>query len=405
MSNFFLNSLKYIIISGASKGFNYLLLIYLAIEGYSDQYVAILLLLSLEQLLSLLLPLNNSHIIYSKTITNYNRITNKLISSSIIVSVIYFLIFFCFKNSIYTYFGVNYLVIYISLFVSMLINAYLVYLTNYFKIIEKHNKALLIQALLTISFLFIVIFMIFLDNKILSFFLGKALGLVVIFIIVKLLNYNEFKFKFRLLNLDEFKKMINLFSISILGWISGLGFMNLAKIYTTSEELVKIGYILTICNVFLLINIGINSVYNPLIKKYLLFDDFKATLKTKNYTLLIYLTVALVSIVLYYSFVNIFSFNNNKINNILLIFPFTVLIFSLNSFQSVSQPFYMINEKFKTYNVLNILAYVIWIVLLFSCLSFGYSNFIWFLMGIHFFKALFSYSYASNTFFLKEFYK
>ena len=83
--NKFFKSLSYIVVSGASKGLNYVLLLYLAVGQYSEQYIAILLLFSLEQILSLVLPLNQSNIIYSKSISDYKLITNKLISSSLII--------------------------------------------------------------------------------------------------------------------------------------------------------------------------------------------------------------------------------------------------------------------------------------------------------------------------------
>ncbi|MBU2949622.1 hypothetical protein KO493_02795 [Tamlana agarivorans] len=392
---FFVNSLKYIIVSGASKGFNYVVLLYLAIGAFSEQYVAILLLLSLEQLLSLLLPLNNSHIIYSKTITTYEFITNKLISSSLIVLIIYVLLFFLTKQIAYAYFEVKTLIVYLCLFTSMIINAYMAYLTNYYKLIEEHDKALLIQALLFISFVSIIISIIFIDNKIIAFFVGKAGGLLIALLLVKILKLNKFKFKFVVLTLDEFKKMINLFSISVLGWVSGLGFMNLAKIYSTSEELVKVGYIINLCNVFLLISIGINSIYNPLIKKYFLAGDYKNTIGTRIKTLFIYLSIAGMAFLVFLLLNNVFPFDwNLKAKDILLVFPFTIVIFIFNSFQSVAQPFYMINEKFKTYNIINLAAYFAWGLIMVVCLYLGYNNFVLFLLLLHFFKGLFSYSYV-----------
>lgn len=84
-------------------------------------------------------------------------------------------------------------------------------------------------------------------------------------------------------------KMINLLSVGVLGWIPGLGFMNIAKLYAPPEELPNIGYVLNICNVFLLVSIGINFVDNPLIKKYLLDNNSNKAFKTQTRTLGIYL--------------------------------------------------------------------------------------------------------------------
>ena len=92
---------------------------------------------------------------------------------------------------VYNYFDIDNLIVFISLFLSMYINAYLVYLTNYYKLTEKHNKALLIQGLLFLSFVLIVASIIFIEDKIVAFFLGKAIGLFLVLLITVKLNLNK----------------------------------------------------------------------------------------------------------------------------------------------------------------------------------------------------------------------
>lgn len=198
-TQFLSNSLKYIFVSGISKGFNYLILLYFAVGIYTEQYITILLLLSFEQLLSLTLPLNNSSIIYSKKIEDYGLITNKLISSSLLLTLVYVLGFFLIRDQIYKYFNINEILIFISIFISIIINAYLVYLSNYYKLVEKHNSALLIQLFFLISFISIVAFIFVIENKILAFFLGKTTGLLLILIFLKAFKLDLIKFKFKLL--------------------------------------------------------------------------------------------------------------------------------------------------------------------------------------------------------------
>ena len=113
----FLISLKYIIVSGASKGFNYILLFYFAIGVYSEQYITILLLLSLEQILSLLLPLNHSSLIYSKSITNYKLITNKMTTNSIVMVLLFVFSYIIFNNQVSDYYEVDNITVFISIFV------------------------------------------------------------------------------------------------------------------------------------------------------------------------------------------------------------------------------------------------------------------------------------------------
>lgn len=392
---FFFNSLKYILVSGFSKGFNYLILLYFAVGIYSEQYVTILLLLSLEQLLSLLLPLNNSNIIYSKNILIYDKITNKLISSSFLIIAIYLLFFLLFRQNFYNYFETENNLIFLSIFISILINAYMVYLTNYYKLVEEHNKALLIQFLYFISFIAIITAVFVFDNKILAFFLGKSIGLIVMLILVKILKLDITKFKPNYLNLEEWKKIINLFSVSILGWLSGLGFMNLAKLYAAPENLVTIGYILNLWNVFLLISTGINSVYNPLIKKYLLQDNFVKAKNSKNKVLFIYVVVSLFVLFAYY-LVDATSVleSYNKVNEVFSVLPYTILIFLISAFYYVIHPFYLANDKFGTFNRINIISHLLWGSLILILTYLNLKNYIWFLVFLYFFKCITLYIYA-----------
>lgn len=406
-TKFFLDSVGYILVSGASKGFNYLLLLYLAAGAFSKEYVTILLLLSLEQILTIILPLNNPYIIYSKNIVTYEDITNKLITNSLMVVGLYVFIFLIFRNSIYEYFETDYLIVFASILINITVNSYAVYLSNYYKVIERHKTAFLVQALLLISFISIVVTMFFIENKVLAFFLGKAIGFIIILILFRLLKLNFVKYKFLTLNLTELKYFFNLLSVSILGWVSGLGFMNIAKIYSTDLELVKIGYVLNLLNVFLLLSIGVNSVYNPLIKKNIIQGDSEKTIKIKNNTLYIYLVIVLLSFTAYFALNSIFSANSYpRINEIISVLPYAILIFLFSVFQSVAHPFYLTYNKFRTFNVINILSYLFWVFIIVSLSFFGFKEYIWFLVIIYFLKASIAYIYARmsfmNTHYLKQ---
>ncbi len=395
------DSFSYIFVSGASKGFNYILLLYFAVGIYSQQYVSILLLLSLEQILSLLLPLNQSSIIYSKSISNHQNITNKIITSSFLVVFVIILMFFLLKNVIYNYFDVHLIIVYISIFVSMLINSYMVYLTNYYKLIEEHKKALLIQGLLLITFISIIGSILFFKNIIVAFFLGKAIGLLIVLAIVIAFNLQKFQFKLDYLNWTEIKQILNLFSVSILGWLSGLGFMNLAKQYSNTNELAEIGYILNVFNVFLLFSVGVNSIYGPIIRNHLMQKALNKALIIKSRVLIIYLSVGILFFLAYLLFS---EFNlDQKSKTIISIVPYVLLIYIFNAFNWVSQPFYLILNKFKDYNLVNIITYVVWAFLILICSFFEYQNYIWFLIAIHVFKGLFSYFYAKMNFMTRKY--
>ncbi|MFY0712114.1 hypothetical protein J1D01_00425 [Seonamhaeicola sp. NFXS20] len=398
IDNSFFKSLSYIFVSGASKGFNYIILLYLAVGVYLEYYVTILLLMSMEQILSLLLPLNQSSVIYSKTIVDYKSITNKLLSSSLLITLLCIVVFLVTKELFYSYFGTHKIIVFMSIFISMIINSYLTYLTNYYKLIEKHGKALLIQGLLMISFGSILLHIIFVEDKVVAFFLGKSVGLLLVLVFVTTLNLTKFKFEMGFLSLKEIKQVLNLFSVSTLGWISGLGFMNLAKIYSTPTQLTDIGYVLNIFNVFLLISIGINSVYGPLIKKNITNNNLDKVIKIKNKTLIIYLSIAIIIIIFYLVFQNLNLSFNDRIVKVTSALPFAVLLYVFNVFHWVSQPFYMVNNKFNNYNYINIISYVIWAIIIIVGLYFEYKTFIIFLILIHLIKGLLSYFYAKIKF-------
>jgi len=397
MKLFFLNSVKYIIVSGASKGLNYLILLYFAVGIYSEQYVIILLLLSLEQLLSLFLPLNNSNIIYSKNITSYNVISNKLISTSILIVLIYILFFLFFQTYFYRYFGIDNLLVYVSIFISMIINGYMVYLTNYYKVIEKHNKALLVQSFYFITFIVIITLVLLLENKILAFFLGKATGLVLVLLLLKIYKLDFTKFKIAFLSKKEYKSILNLFSVSILGWLSGLGFMNLAKIYASQDNLVLVGYMLNLWNIFLLLSTGINAVYHPLIKKFILQNNFKKAVNVKTKALFIYLGLSLL-IYLFYLIIFKLQFLENypKINAVFSMLPYTLLLFVFSIFYYVTHPFYLAYEKFGLFNIINLLSHTLWFLSFLLLTYLGFDNYIWFLILLYFIKSMTIYLYAES---------
>jgi hypothetical protein len=396
-TQFLSNSLKYIFVSGISKGFNYLILLYFAVGIYTEQYITILLLLSFEQLLSLTLPLNNSSIIYSKKIEDYGLITNKLISSSLLLTLVYVLGFFLIRDQIYKYFNINEILIFISIFISIIINAYLVYLSNYYKLVEKHNSALLIQLFFLISFISIVAFIFVIENKILAFFLGKTTGLLLILIFLKAFKLDLIKFKFKLLTLDEVKKIANLFSVGILGWISGLGFINLAKMYASPENLITIGYVLNLWNIFLLISIGINAVYHPLIKKQIINNKIAKAKKLKNKALIIYLFIGLLFFMSYLIIQKTeMLVLYPKINAIFSVIPYTIILFVFSVFYYVIHPFYLANDKFGIFNILNIISYAVWVFVMLIGVHFGFKNYLYFLFLLYFLKSIFLYIYAEK---------
>ncbi|TGV03843.1 hypothetical protein [Flavivirga rizhaonensis] len=272
----------------------------------------------------------------------------------------------------------------------------MVYLTNYYKLIEEHKKALLIQGLLLITFLSIIGSIYIFKNIIVAFFLGKAIGLLIVLVIVIVFNLQKFQFKLDYLNWNEIKQILNLFSVSVLGWLSGLGFMNLAKQYSNTNELAEIGYILNVFNVFLLFSVGVNSIYGPIIRNHLMQKALNKALKIKSRVFIVYLSVGVLFFLVYILFS---EFNlNQKSKAIINVVPYVLLIYIFNAFNWVSQPFYLILNKFKDYNLVNIITYLVWGFLILMCSYFEYQNYIWFLIAIHFFKGLFSYFYAKMNF-------
>ena len=386
------NTLKYIFISGISKGLTYLLLFVFALKFSSSDYINLLLLISFEQFLNIILPLNNTNIIYSEKIHDYQTITNKLTSSSILL-VIFFVFTYYFTGSyIADYFNNSNYLLYLSIFINVFFNGYFTYLISLLKIKEKHSAALHVQSLYFIIFISIIISLFIFNNKLFAYFVGKTFGFILMLVIVKYLKLNPVNnFRFKRLNTRETKIIINLISIGILGWISGLGFMNLAKIYASGDILIRLGYILNIWNVFLLISIGINSVYFPKVKKHIINNNLKVAISIKFKMLAIYLAISLLFYILYliYKSSGLLEINSNdKLNDIILEFPNAILLFALTSFYYTINPFYLIKDKFATFNILIIISFIFWALVILLCSFFNMSNFILFLILLYAIKSI-----------------
>jgi len=148
----------------------------------------------------------------------------------------------------------------------------------------------------------------------------------------------------------------------------------------------------------LLISIGVNSIYSPLIKKHLTKNELNIGLKVKSKTLAIYLLIAGVVTLFYVLLINVGFVFSEKIEKVLSVVPYAILLFVFNIFHWVAQPFYMVNNKFSKYNIINISSYMGWVILIMICSYFGFQKYIWFLIGIHMIKGLLSYFYARKYF-------
>ncbi|MEN8775964.1 MAG: hypothetical protein ABF263_00445 [Polaribacter sp.] len=190
---------------------------------------------------------------------------------------------------------------------------------------------------------------------------------------------------------------MNLFSVSVLGWISGLGFMNLAKIYASPENLITIGYILNIWNVFLLLSTGINAVYHPLVKKYIIQNRLDKAKVVKVKTFFIYLSITFLVYITYFLIDTLAIFKEyEKINAVFSVIPYTLLLFLFSIFYYVTHPFYLANDKFGIFNSLNIFSHALWFLLVIILSFFGYENYIWFLVFLYFLKSITLFIYAEK---------
>lgn len=355
---------------GLSKGSSYLLLLFIGTFLDDELYLKLFLLLSLEIIITMLYVSYYSEIMFSYNIREKNFKKDFFGASylfsitQLILYVFLYVLFFrnIFKN-FYDYDNVwIVIIILINGFIVNIIRLYAVY----FQLIGNHNKAVIFRSLpFALASLASILFFYFGNDKILSFFLGKFIGLFLFFIIIIYIEKRIVIISTKTLSVLKgiIKKSKYSFLLAILSWLSGMGFPNVVK-SIDSQQALQIGYIVNVFSLLQFFSYGINQVYVANLKtSYEQSTDTAVKLTQKYHKIYIGITIIML-LFCFIPFGEILQFGN--INKWITIFPYAIIIFFLNTFHWVSTPYYHIRGNFKQLFLINVFANLSgWIIIVF----------------------------------------
>lgn len=400
-----LDSLYYTIFEALSKGGSQILLIIIASLISKELYLTIMLLISFEALITMLYLSYYADILYSFRKNRSKQAIANALDTSLIQYTIFIIIFLIFKEQINAYFNYNLNTLIFLILGNGLISNIVRFYSVSFQIELKHYKAIKFKSIPFFSSFILSLFLFFLmQDKVLAFFLGKFIGMLIFFIYVLIsekgykLIFTSNKYYFGL----TFKRAKYSFVIALLGWGANLGFLNFAKIYSSStSQVVLLGLLLNLFTLLLLFSNGINQVYVPELKQKLSFSLSAGETYSKKvhnvYIMLSILFAVLVTIVLLFK-----EYFMELIPNVKDIFSggylyLTALLFFINSFHWVAAPYLMIMDKYKNYfNIIWVLNAIAWLLIIILLFIFGFNNFLFFYFIIKIVDSLGIYLYVKN---------
>ena len=271
-----------------------------------------------------------------------------------------------------------------------------------FQLKLNHSKAIFYKSVpFFVSFILTIALLYLLNDKILAFFLGKFIGLFLFFIFIFFTEkINQYKYKFSWVKFNFFFKRVKYSSlIAILGWASGLGFLNFVKLYSKNEiELMVLGLILNLFVILQMVANGINQVYAPKLK--IIYSNSKekgmAYFKKTHFNYFILSIVLFFLIYIVVGWKDFFSFYFPNIESLFYDgnLYFIVIIFFISTFSWVSSPLFMILDLFKILFNINILFNIIAWLLIAVLFNLGFKNFIIYYIIIKFFVSFGTYLYS-----------
>lgn len=376
-------SLYYTIFEGLAKGGSYLLLIFIASFIDKDLYVKLMLLISLESLLTMFFISYYNDVLYSYKNNKVVKLFSTFSTISYFQFFTYLLFYYLFSDYINNYYSydLKYIIFFmlgngfISNFVSNISVAAQIHL--------DHKKALLYKSVpFFLSFIFCLSSFIFFEDKVFAFFFGKFFGLLIFYVIIffrEKLYLNFLRFD-KLLFSSLFKRIKFSFIIAMLSWASGLGFLNFMKLFSDeSSSIAIVAMTLNLFTVLQLLSNGINQVYVPQLKHLLTFNIVKAKAYSKK-TMFIYFKVTAlllvgvgISFILKDFIINLTTLDPIVFSSIFLV----VVLFFINIFQWIATPYLIILNKYKHLFFSKLfLAIISWGIVLFLIYFFEIKNFI-----------------------------
>ncbi len=319
-----------------------------------------MLLLGLEALLKMMYVTFYGNVLYKLIdIFPSKSIFNVVFVVSVAQLFLFIVLLFLFREYLFDYY--NYPKTWIFFILSG--NAFVANLSVYYSVIlqleEKHSEAVKYRSIpFFLGFVGALIGVFVAEDKVLGFFLGKFVGFQLFFLIflTNKLSYSSFKLKIIRPIFSEMKgRVVYSFFIAIMGWLSSLGFMYVAKIWNTDEDLVTLGYIINLYSVLFLFGYGINQVYSPRIKDFIGSNNFSGALKLKRNILALYIAITLLMFASLYAVNQLIPFETmlngrfSNVGDILSVGYYSIIIFIANAFNWIVSPFYFSMDRFRQY--------------------------------------------------------
>lgn len=350
-----LTSIYYTLFEGLSRGGNQLLLIFVASFLSKTLYFNLMLLVSLESLLTMFFLSYYVDVLYSYKEHRVKSLFSAFIDFSFLQLLLFISLFYLFRSDISTFYNYDLTLLILPILGNGFISNVLSNISVAAQIQLNHKKALLYKSLpFFFSFIICLVFFILLEDKIFAFFFGRFLGLFLFFIFIifndKLIS-TLFKFNLRVF-LSLFKRIKYSFIIAMISWLFGLGFLNFAKLYTTDKDsLALLAMMISLFAVLQLLANGVNQVYVPNLKKYMsnsvtaAFNYSKRV--SKDYVKIGVFLACIIGVIYLVKglLISIFPSLQPLIFESLL---FVIILFFVNIFQWIATPFFMISNKYKT---------------------------------------------------------
>ncbi|WP_418187284.1 hypothetical protein ACNSOP_08320 [Aliarcobacter lanthieri] len=315
--------MKYLSVETISRGIPQLILLYLMIILNSNAFSIFILIYAIESFIVLLLPTNYVETLYAKNKFNISSIIVNMLIVTFIIIISLLTLLLIFRNNIFSFFNYDGLLVYISILFSAFFNSFFRFKRILLQLDFLHEEAInLMFKSFFVSNLFSIMFLILIDDKIFGFFVGKSLGVILFGI------YYLLKQKIKLsLDLDVIRYFMNtnkyLFFYAIFSWVLGYGFLYIAKVISTEEEVAIIGYIIVLSMPFLLISNAINQLYIPKIKAMITNNSENVVNVTKIFFKW-YIYIFFISICFFWI---VFSLDIEYIYKFKLAFLLSILIF------------------------------------------------------------------------------
>ncbi len=339
-------SLQYIAAELISRGVPQIILLVLAVKLQKSEFAVFTLLYGLESLLVILLPSNYVELLYKlKNEKNGKDIAHTIFSVNFVVVLLIILGTLLCHNWVFQFYNYSNIYVYIAIALSAFVNSYMRFCRTQYQLDFRHNDAIknMLYSFSSAN-IGIILFLFLFDDKIMAFFVGKAIGFLLYFGFYGLKEEIRFFVSTHLL-VEYIKRMKYLFLFAVYSWFFGYGFSYIVKIVGTPNDVANIGYVITFSMPFLLLANGINQVYVPKVKS-LVEKDFKKAKLFSSKILALYATIFVGVVVLLWLIDDLGYSLIEKFNHLVAI---SAVVFLFSSLKYVYDIYLYVFDLFKKY--------------------------------------------------------